>query len=329
MEVATRFKSLLTGVKNVVITTHLIPDADGVGSQIALGMALSELGYHVTCVNQAPLLDRYKYLDPNGIIISCAKYVKTAPKEEIDLFIVVDTNNLDRIGDKVCKIVKKSKNLIFIDHHPCPSELLPIHCIDTSSAATAEVVGGIIELLGVQFSTQIALALYTAILVDTSSFRYPTVSGRTHKLLGKLMDAGITSSHAYNLIYGTKQLSHMQLLGTVLSSVKTTKDGCVAWLSITHDLMKEFNVEYEDTHSFINHLLILNNIRVACMFREVGQHVKISLRSTGNVDVGAIAQALGGGGHDHSAATIVEGQLDVVAAETIRKLEIIVGSCPD
>lgn len=318
------FKKLVSKSQRIVVTTHIHPDADGIGSQIALAMGLKSLGKQIICVNEEPLLERYKYLDPHDLVISYDEYIKRKDfKGEIDLFIVADTNNLNRIGSRTGDLVHRSKNLLFIDHHPCPKELAAIHCIDTSMAATGELVGSLLEVLNVKFTKEIALPLYTAILIDTSSFRYPTVSGHTHRLIGKLLDAGVEPPSAYNFIYGTKKISYMQLLGTILSTARTTEDEKIAWMTLKEKDLKKFDVDTEDTLGFINNLLILDKIKVACMFRQEGKNVKISFRSAGDIDVGIIAQALGGGGHNHSAATIVEGQIDEVAKKTVQKLKIM------
>ncbi len=325
MRMKNLFKSLCDKAQNIVITTHIQPDADGIGSEIALCLALREIGKNAICVNEEPLLERYKYLDPIDCVISYSDYIaqEKEGKATVDLFIVADTNSLARIGAKVQSLVPNTKNLLFIDHHPAPKELEAIHCIDTTMAATGELVGSLIEALGVSFTKEMGYALYTAILIDTSSFRYPTVTGNTHRLIAKLMDTGVEPPQAYNKIYGTKKITYMQLLGRVLSSTSSTADGRVAWLSLTEESLEKFDVDTEDTHGLVNHLLILDNVKVACMFRQIGSAVKISFRSAGDIDVGVMAQALGGGGHDHSAATVTEGQIEDVIEKTVRKLELM------
>ncbi|MCR9205198.1 MAG: bifunctional oligoribonuclease/PAP phosphatase NrnA [Halobacteriovoraceae bacterium] len=320
------FQSLTEKAGNILITTHIQPDADGIGSEIALCLALREMGKNAICVNEEPLLERYRYLDPKDCVISYDEYIERKEKEDspsIDLFIVTDTNSLSRIGSRVQALVPNAKNLLFIDHHPAPKELAAIHCIDTNMAATGELVGYLIESLGISYTKDMAHALYTSILIDTSSFRYPTVTANTHRLIAKLMDTGIEPPVAYNQIYGTKKITFMKMLGVVLSSAASTKDGRVAWISLTEANLKKFDVDTEDTHGLVNHLLILDNIKIACMFRQIGNMVKISFRSAGDVDVGVMAQALGGGGHDHSAATMIEGEIKTVIKETVPKLELM------
>jgi phosphoesterase RecJ-like protein len=320
------FQARIKKAKNIVISTHLFPDADGIGAQIALCLALNQIGVKTICVNEEPLLERYRYLDLKNSVLGLDEYLKSAhSKLPIDLFIIVDTNALPRIGNRMHELVKKAKDFLFIDHHPCPPEVKAIHCIDTNMSATGELVGTLIDGLGIKLTPEMALPLYTAIIIDTSSFRYPTVTGNTHRLVGKLMDTGIKPPAAYNQIYGSKNISRTQLLGQVLATAQTNEREDIAWLTLTENLLKKFDVDPEDTHAFINHLLILDTIKVACMFREQGSNIKISLRSSGEIDVGILAQGLGGGGHNHSAATIVEGKMNSVVKQTIMKLELMLG----
>lgn len=327
MNLLDRFLHTIEQSKNIVITTHIIPDADGIGSEISLCLALRKIGKKAICVNEDGLLDRYRYLDQRELVISSdeftMKYRKPELFKEIDLLIVVDTNATNRIGNKMQQILGQVKRVLFIDHHPCSEVLQAIHCIDTTSAATGQLVGKLIQHLGVAFDKEIALPLYTSILIDTSSFRYPTVSAETHKIVSKLLETGINPPMAYNGIYGTKKIPHMHLLGSILSSTHSNDSGEVAWIIVSQKDLEKYNVDVEDTYAFINNLLILEHIKVACMFRDINHQVKVSFRSTGDVDVGIIAQALGGGGHNHSAATMIEGNLEEVIKDTVSKIELM------
>lgn len=326
MDMRDRFKKLVEGAHRIVVTTHFPPDADGIGGQVALSMGLQSLGKDCVCVNEAPLLERYSYLDPKKVLHSYEEYQNQHKNKDIDLLIVADTNSLDRIGPNAQALYPMARELLFIDHHPAPEKIVSAHCIDTSMAATGELVGHLLESLGVKLTADMALPLYTAILIDTSSFRYPTVSGNTHRFLAKLLDAGVRPPKAYNFIYGTKKIGHMQLLGKILSKAQTTPRGDIAWIVVKSKDLKKFHVSTEDTHSFINNLLILDNLKVACMFRQEGTSVKVSLRSAGEVNVGAMAEGLGGGGHNHSAATVVEGELDNVVESIVQKIDSMLKS---
>jgi phosphoesterase RecJ-like protein len=325
-----RFKKLIDQSNRIVITTHIIPDADGIGSEISLCLALRKLGKKALCVNEDDLLSRYRYLDQKNVIVNIDEFEKNHRDEglfkEIDLLIVVDTNTTHRIGNKIQKILGSSKKVLFIDHHPCPEVLKTIHCIDTNAAATGQIVGKLIQAIGINFDKEMALPLYTSILIDTSSFRYPTVSAETHRIVAKLLDTGINPPMAYNGIYGTKKIPHMHLLGSILSSTESNPTGEIAWITVSQKELDRFGIDVEDTYAFINNLLILDNIKVALMFRDTGNQVKVSFRSTGEIDVGVMAQALGGGGHNHSAATLIEGKLNEVIIDTVSKVELMLQS---
>lgn len=305
MTILDTFTSRIQAADKILITTHEFPDADGIGSEIALCLALRSLGKKVFCINEEPLLERYQYLDQDSVVMGHEDFLQKHGSFKPDLMIVVDTNTKARIGKKLGEFVGESFPMLYIDHHPCRGRDLSTHCIDVTAAATGQMVGEMIEHLGVKFTKKMALPIYTAIIIDTSSFRYPTVSANTHKLIATLMNTGINPPEAYNGIYGTKRIDHMHLLSKILASAATNQDESIAWMLLKKEDIEQFKTDIEDTHAFINNLLILNNIKVAIMFRDDGDQIKMSLRSSGDIDVGLLAQGLGGGGHSHSAATIL------------------------
>lgn len=325
MTILDTFKSRIQGAQRILITTHEFPDADGIGSEISLCLALREYGKDCYCVNEEPLLDRYKYLDQDDVVSGLNEFNKAHPDFKPDLLIVVDTNTKTRVGTELAKSIDDSIPTLYVDHHPCRGRDLSTHCVDVTAAATGQLVGELIEYLGIQFTKNMALPLYTAIIIDTSSFRYPTVTASTHRLISKLMATGINPPEAYNGIYGTKRVHHMHLLSRILDTAATNPDETIAWMLLRKEDINKFASDVEDTHGFINHLLILNNIKVAIMFRDDGANIKMSLRSSGEYDVGQIAQALGGGGHSHSAATILTkgpGETtEQVITKTVKKVE--------
>lgn len=325
MTILDTFKARIQVAQRILITTHEYPDADGIGSEISLCLALRELGKTVYCINEEPLLDRYQYLDEDHVVLGFQDFLKIHADFTPDLMIVVDTNTKTRVGLRLGKYITDSMSVLYIDHHPCRGKDLSNHCIDVTAAATGQMVGEMIEHLGVKFTKKMALPIYTAIIIDTSSFRYPTVSASTHRLVAKLMDTGINPPEAYNGIYGTKRVYHMHLLSRILKTASTNADESIAWMLLRKEDIDKFASDVEDTHAFINNLLVLNNIKVACMFRDDGDQVKMSLRSSGEIDVGTIALALGGGGHSHSAATVFIKQngetTEDIISKTIKKVE--------
>ena len=322
-------KSKIEKAQIIGITTHIHPDIDGIGSQIALHHAFKTLNKRVYCILEKKIPRRYKYLDKEGIILSYKDFVANHADDvnKLDLFIVLDTNMTKLVGKNVEKLVTNTKHL-FIDHHPFDSRIdlnKNKHYIDTSCSSTGELVSNLIAHMKVPFTKTMALPLYMAIITDTSCFRYPTVTGNTHRVIAELIETGgVKPAKAYNQFFGTKKINHLQLLGEILSSAQTAKNGKIAWLFLTEHLLNKYNISVEDTNGFVNYLLVLDNIEVACMFREQNNNIKISFRSTGVINVGDFAKKLGGGGHGHSSAVIVNGEMDDIIVNIINKLKKVV-----
>ncbi len=323
-------KAHILKFERILITTHVVPDADGIGSQIALSEALSAMGKKVFCVNDDELDKRYKYLNEEKTIHSLEEYLNVKKDFQPELIIVIDTNKISRTGIKMKQYLSVFGEIIFIDHHPFDKPIENTHYIDVKAAATGQIIGTLIKTMGLSFTKNMARGLYTAILIDTNTFRYPSVTNETHNLIAELLETGMKTTDAYNEIYGAKQLCNMHLLGHILHNCKMNKSKNIAWITIYQEDLEKFQSTIEDTHSYINNLLILQNVKIACMFREDGRRVRLSMRSHGDIDVGEIAEELGGGGHAHSAATVFEVppgyDKDVIIKNSLNRIEDFLNS---
>ncbi len=316
---------MIEGKNHILLTTHSFPDADGVGSMIALYYALIKLNKKVYCYIDESLSERFLKIDEEKIIkplidlpdnLKPQLGSKKSKKKKFDLAIILDTHTFLRTGkNMIHHLTSWDVPMLYVDHHPTKLEALGEHCIDTSASATAEIIGHIIEAYKIPFTKRMALALYTAIVIDTSSFRYPSVSSKTHLLVSKLLSSGITAHESYGIIYSGRTINHLQFLGHVLASAQINERNDFAYLIVTGKKLKESNINIEETHSYINNLLIIDGIKVAAMFRVEDEFIKISFRSIGHYDVGELASYLGGGGHSHSAATSIS-----VAKKNINEL---------
>ncbi|MAW07360.1 MAG: hypothetical protein CME61_03645 [Halobacteriovoraceae bacterium] len=313
------FAEIIKVANTITLTTHLIPDPDGIGSMVALGYALQAKRKKVRLLLEEKLYEKYHYLDPRGLIHSICE--KDITKKQ-DLFIVLDANSIHRVGERIKKIQEYSEETFFIDHHPCAPELRFLNLIDTSYAATGELVADLIDDMDTPLTKEIALALYTAILIDTSSFNYPTIKGRTHRIIAKLLESGISSKEAFQKINSLKDISSIHLLGRVLS--RASVSGQVAFTHVTKKDLDQFNTPLEESFGLINHLIHLNDILVVCLFIELSpKSTKVSFRSFKNIDVGLIAQQLGGGGHTYSAATVIPNSISATKNIVIKKLDAL------
>ena len=312
-------KKLIHRAKTIALTTHISPDPDGIGSMIALGLGLKSLNKNVNLILEAPLSQKLSYLDTQDLIKETSK---TNLKRKYDLFIILDANSIHRIGEKTMRIQGNSNETLFIDHHPCPAEVMALHLIDTNFAATGELVADLLEYFKIKLTKEVALALYTAILIDTSNFNYPTMKSRTHHLIGRLIDAGVSPQEAFKKINSGRNLSFIHFIGKVLSRCKTEHK--VVYTTISQKDLKDNNIQLEDSYGVINYLLNLEGAILATLFIELEiSKTKISFRSFENIDVGVIAQLLGGGGHQYASAAIVKLNLQKAKRSTLKKLEII------
>lgn len=306
----TELRNKILTANKILCTTHLNPDADGIGSAAALCLGLKEVGKKTTLLLEHRLHKKYHHLVHQTNYHELENHAAANSDmvdfvEGYDLIIVVDTNQISRTGSAVSSLLAAHHNIIFIDHHPYENYDSPQHFIDSRASATGEMVGHLLTAMNIPFSKAIALAIYTAILIDTNVFRYPSVTAETHRLIADLLDSGLTVTEAYNIFHGSKKIHHMHLLGHILKNCRVNESETVAWIWITEADLLEYQSESEDTNAYINNLLSLDGIKVVCMFREEKNKIKISLRSHGDVDVSAIAQSFGGGGHSHSAAAMM------------------------
>src|SRR5690606_38314991 len=159
MTILDTFKTRIQVAERILITTHEYPDADGIGSEISLCLALRELGKKCYCINEEPLLERYRYLDPEHVVYGFKDFQEKYPDYDPELVIVVDTNTKVRAGKKICHFVNENVPVLYIDHHPCRGGNFEKHCIDVKAAATGQIVGEIIEGLGIPFTKEMALPI--------------------------------------------------------------------------------------------------------------------------------------------------------------------------
>ena len=321
MDILKHPTELIKKSKRILITTHIQPDADGLGSLFALSEGLKELKKETTLFLDEPLQEKYKFLQADAKVHT-PNQLKFS--KNFDLLIIVDAHSLNRVHPKIAENLHRFNEILFIDHHPAPPELKALHLIDTNVSATGELTYVLLEKLKVKISSHMAMAIYTAILIDTNSFRYPNITSKTHEVVAQLLATGIEPNSIYQKMYGLQQLSFLHLVGKVLGNAKQSKSKEVAYITLKIKELEKFNVDVEDTHGLINYLLSLSDVKVVCMFREVSKNeTKVSLRSIQKIDVGTIAISLGGGGHHFSSAAIIKKPMSEAVNEVLHKIEII------
>jgi len=308
--------------KKFLITAHINPEGDAIGSQLAMKELLEKIGKKVVIVDNDPVPEHYKFL-------SSARFILNSPGKNLDFdaAVVLDCPTLKRIG-RVNDLLTEDKFVINIDHHISNEKFGDARWVDPNASSAGEMVYMLFKRLGVKPSKDAALAMYIAILTDTGSFNYDNTTSRTHQIAGELMDYGIDPATVSEDIYERKEIIDIKFLGMVLATVKLNKTGEVAFLEIAKRMLKATHADAAKSEGFVNYARSINGVKVAVIFKEDLKKpgiINISFRSKGDVDVNKIASAFGGGGHMKASGCVIAGTLPGVKRKVMSKIEEVLG----
>lgn len=298
----------------VAVISHIRPDADCIGSQVALCRWLKKNGINAKAFNDDELPPNLKWLNEHFPI------VKTDPDKlmQADAYVFVDGNTATRFG-KAGEVAEKSgKPLFMIDHHPDPDTNFDIAISDVKASSTCELIFNLYELEEYQLDLPSAEAMYAGIMTDTGSFRFDSVSARTHEAVAIMITkAGLKTEPIHRKIFDGRTLNQLQLMAKVLSSVKMHHDGRIATMSVTQALLKETETTYNDLEGLVNYGLGIAGVQAAILFSEMDDKIKMSLRSNSHIDVNEWARQLDGGGHVKAAGAVFKGSIEEAVETTV------------
>jgi len=301
-----RILEVMVEKDRIAIVSHVDPDGDSIGSQIALGNFLQSLGKEVVLVNQDEIPSRYRFLDPEKRIKRSFKSLRP------DLVVVVECSNLNRVG-KLKEQIPSGTTVLNIDHHLDNSLFGTINYLDTDASATGEMVYDLLRHADYAFDPNTASALYTAILTDTGRFSFSNTTPRTFTTCAQLVGLGVDPKFISDQLYSNHPEGCLRLLGSVLEKFELLGKGRYCSLVITHQLLEDFGVNPQDTEGFVDYTLFVNGVTVGALFVETSAGtVRVSLRSQGSIDVSAVARVFGGGGHPNASGLILNQDLHKV-----------------
>ena len=293
-----------------VLTTHVNPDGDGLGSEAALSNFLCKLGKDVFIYNCSPVPLNYKFLDPENRMIVFEAEIHKEILLTADYIVILDIGDWDRLREVGMTVKDLRIKKICIDHHPPLEKFGDIDLIDTAACSTGEIVYDLIRFCGGSINTRIAEALYASIVTDTGSFKFSNTNARSHMIAAELVEAGAVPQEVYQKIYEQQPVSKVKLLGYVLYNLQIEENGRVAWIQVPKDKLDEIGAKPYDTLGFADYPRLIDGVEVSIIFVELdSDRVKISLRSKGNYVINKIAQKFGGGGHDYAAGVLIQGTL--------------------
>ena len=296
---------VLEGSRRVIISGHIMPDGDCVGSVAALGLALAQLGKEVTMALPDPVPELFRFLPGTADFLTGENALGGA----YDTFMILDCSVPERLGG-LRPLLERRLTVCNIDHHISSYSFAHYNYIDLRAAATAEIVQDLCELLGAEITPAIAACLYTGIVTDTGSFQYENTTPQTHRRAAALIEAGAPAQAINIQLYEQKPLAQLRVLEAVLPTLSLTPCGRVAWMSVTRGLLNSLRAGDEHVNGLINYARSVRGVEVALLFREIGPgRYKISFRSKEAADVNRLAARFGGGGHVRAAGCILEGEL--------------------
>ena len=295
------------------ILSHVRPDGDALGSQLALGLSLELLGKTVAIWNEDGLLDKYGFL-PGGEKLSRPP---DAP-QEFDIAIALDTATQSRLGT-AAEAIRTAGKWINIDHHVSNPRYGDLVFIDPIAPATGQILFELIKDQQLPMNQAIAENLFVAISTDTGSFQYPNTSARTFEVGAELIRAGVNVGRINQLLYENYPRRRSDLLRELLGTMQFEGEGKIASFSMSLKMAANLQVKAEDTEGLIDHLRAIHGVLVAIFFEELSDgRVRVSMRSkTDRIDVSAICQKFGGGGHKLAAGARARGTLAEVRQRLI------------
>ena len=310
------FKRIISTQKKIVIIPHRNPDGDALGSALALKHFLEAKKHKVNIVSPNDYPTFLKWLPGESDIIKFSKKPSIARDKinNAELIFGLDFNSLSRIQD-LSEIVKKTNvDKIMIDHHESPEFFANLNYSDPSMSSTCEMVYNIINASDSKLlDKKIACCLYTGIMTDTGSFRYPSTTSKTHQVVSHLLSLGANSSEIHQKIFDSSSMSRIKLLGISLSNLVKIPDLPVVYITLSKEELVLCDFKKGDTEGFVNYGLSLKGVNFSCMMieNENEGEIKMSFRSQGNFSVDNFARNyFNGGGHLNAAGGVSTESLD-------------------
>ncbi len=306
--------------RRFLISSHSRPDGDSIGSSMAMAHALRAIGKEADVVHADP---------PPGPLrqFPGVADIRIAPRVDgdYDAAIIMECGDLARTG--VAGLDRYF--IINIDHHPGNTGYGDVRWFDPTAAACGEMVFDAVKALGAPITIEVATHVYLAILTDTGSFHYSSISPRTFEICKETLEAGVDPVAVARDVYDSNNMGRLKLFGSVLGSMQLDPTGRIAIVYLDHEMARAAGGTYEDTEGLINLPLTVKEIRAVVFFKQIeGDQYRVSMRSKDDIDVGAIAKEFHGGGHKNAAGCTVSGPIDGLQKMFIEKIEAAIDGRP-
>jgi bifunctional oligoribonuclease and PAP phosphatase NrnA len=301
-----------------LVVSHVNPDGDAASSTYVVGLVLRMLGKSYTLVNEGTIPDKFKSLSSDQTIRSCTDSSLNAAYSHV---ICVDCADYARVGD-VSRLIAEEAHIVNIDHHSTNDFYGEVNVIREDAASTTEVLFDLIEAMRLPIELELAQCLYTGLLTDTGGFRYSNTSPKVLQIASQLIGIGVNSSHLAEIFLERITISHVELLKRALPRLSFYRNGQIAVIYVTKDDIEQSGASDEDLEGLINYPRNIEGVEVGLLFKQRdSETVKVSFRSTGQVDVSEVAKTFGGGGHVRASGCTIRGTIEQAVEQVVAKVE--------
>ncbi|MBI4651476.1 bifunctional oligoribonuclease/PAP phosphatase NrnA [Candidatus Desantisbacteria bacterium] len=301
---------------NFIISSHINPDGDSTGSQLAMFLILKKLNKKVEILDADPIPNIYKFLPSSEI-------PKTVLNKEFDFnaAIILDCGDIKRAGELPINF-DKIKTIINIDHHISNKFYGQLNYVDSEASSTGELIFRLIKELKVSIDNDIGTCLYTAIMSDTGGYKFENTTHGAFSTVAELVSYGIRPDKLSKKIYENYTLNTMHLLGLALQTLSLKAGGKISYMFVTLKMMENTSTKAEHTEGFVNHARSISGVEAGLFFRETENGtIKVSMRSKEYIDTNKIAALWNGGGHARASGCEIKGDLNTVIEKVTKKVE--------
>jgi nanoRNase/pAp phosphatase (c-di-AMP/oligoRNAs hydrolase) len=322
-------RDVLMSNRRFVLSSHVRPDADAIGSELGLAAILKSLGKEVRIVNPSAVPPTLSFLDPERRVLKIGEDVKPEALLETDVHVIVDTSSWSQLQEVGQMMRRSSAKRVVIDHHASSDDLGALEFKDTEAEATGALILEMADALDLPIPREVASPLFCAIATDTGWFRFPSVRESTLRVAARLIDLGARPDLLYRQLYEQFSLGRIRLAGCVLSRVTLDCDGKLAYTWVESGDFDRCGARPVDTEDLVNECLKIAGTE--CAFIAVEQPnkmIKISFRSRMGLDVATLAKQFGGGGHKQASGATLAGPLSEATQRVLNAFRAMLAAGP-
>ena len=322
-----RMREIIEVSETFLLTSHLFPEADSIGSEVALALHLRQLGKQVVIVNDTAPLERYSFLTQLHPVGSLEDLGPHPDPDRFDVAFTLDVSAWDYTGAVGDWIRKAGTSVVAIDHHHSSERFGVLDLIMEEAASAGEVLYHYFRATDAPITSDMAEALYASILFDTHGFRLSNTRNQTLRVATELLDLGADHRHVSAQLFERESWARVHLLRLALGTLQRECDGRLVWLTISEDLFRLADAEFVDGDGILDFLLGLHGVEVCAMFRQLGdQGIKATFRSKGRQDVGALAEGLGGGGRATASGALLPTTMHDAIRAVLPRIYAVLGA---